>query len=448
LLAGQLPPRRLLAIAFNERHGSVRGHIAGRARNRGRGATTAQAGADSTQGGRGDILVVEDNEQIGAFSTQLLAELAFETTWAPSVEAGLQRPSENPHPYSAVFSDVVMPGMNGVELGPEIRRRKPELPVILTSGYSHVLAREGSHGFELHKDKRYTGEHEPIVDQELWDEVQARLAAKAPPRKHASNDRQDALLEGLLMDPQSRPMVPTFTCKGTRRYRYYETRRDLAGNGRPAATRFAMRSLDRHIVDKLRKLLADEHALRRWAQLKDAQGLKALFDRAAQLSQRLPSESHWAETMPTLVTSVQVRTSALDVSVSAASLGMPAQSEALSLELPLPTRKPFRETKLRLEATSQRESDIDRALIKLLREAHQVRQLVLAAPSESLNVIAAREGRCRKQMAKLLRLSWLSPRIVEAVVDDRLADRFDRRHLLEMAVPSSWADQHELLGLA
>jgi hypothetical protein len=127
---------------------------------------------------------------------------------------------------------------------------------------------------------------------------------------------------------------------------------------------------------------------------------------------------------------------------------MPEQSEALSLNLPLPTRKPFRETKLRLEATSRRESDTGHALIKLLREAHQVRKLVLAAPSDSLNVIAARAGRCRKQMVKLLRLSWLSPRIVEAVVDDRLADRFDRRHLLDMAVPSSWADQHELFGLA
>jgi hypothetical protein len=31
----------------------------------------------------------------------------------------------------------------------------------------------------VHKGKLYTGEHEPIVDQELWDEVQARLAVKA-----------------------------------------------------------------------------------------------------------------------------------------------------------------------------------------------------------------------------------------------------------------------------
>ena len=50
-----------------------------------------------------------------------------------------------------MFSDVVMPGMNGVDLAREIRRRHPKLPVVLTSGYSHVLAQEGHHGFELLK---------------------------------------------------------------------------------------------------------------------------------------------------------------------------------------------------------------------------------------------------------------------------------------------------------
>ena len=42
-----------------------------------------------------------------------------------------------------------MPGMSGVELGQEIVRLYPGLPVILTSGYSEVLAQNGTHGFEL-----------------------------------------------------------------------------------------------------------------------------------------------------------------------------------------------------------------------------------------------------------------------------------------------------------
>jgi FixJ family two-component response regulator len=42
-----------------------------------------------------------------------------------------------------------MPGLSGIELGQEIRRLYPDLPVVLTSGYSHVLAQNGSFGFEL-----------------------------------------------------------------------------------------------------------------------------------------------------------------------------------------------------------------------------------------------------------------------------------------------------------
>ena len=102
-----------------------------------------------------------------------------------------------------------------------------------------------------------------LAEEELWNAVQARLAEKAPPRKRPTNGEQDALLKGLLSDPPGRRMVPTFTCKGTSRYRYYETRRDLAVPGEPEATRFAMRQLDRHVVEHLLQLLTDEHSLRR-----------------------------------------------------------------------------------------------------------------------------------------------------------------------------------------
>ena len=50
---------------------------------------------------------------------------------------------------TSVFTDVVMPGMTGIELAQEIRRRHADLPVVLTSGYSHVLSENGSDGFEL-----------------------------------------------------------------------------------------------------------------------------------------------------------------------------------------------------------------------------------------------------------------------------------------------------------
>ncbi|RYE32408.1 MAG: response regulator [Hyphomicrobiales bacterium] len=103
------------------------------------------------RGGRGQrVLVVEDNVDVGTFSTQLLSDLGYETTWAANGNEALKILAEADG-FDAVFSDVVMPGMSGVELGLEIRKRHPGLPVVLTSGYSHVLAEEGLKGFELLK---------------------------------------------------------------------------------------------------------------------------------------------------------------------------------------------------------------------------------------------------------------------------------------------------------
>ncbi len=102
-----------------------------------------------TEGAGQRVLVVEDNVDIGRFATQILQDLGYETTWAANADEALARLGEDGSGFDAVFSDVVMPGMNGVEFGREVRRRFPGTPVILTSGYSHVLAQEGSHGFEL-----------------------------------------------------------------------------------------------------------------------------------------------------------------------------------------------------------------------------------------------------------------------------------------------------------
>ena len=103
----------------------------------------------------------------------------------------------------------------------------------------------------MHKGEIYDGEHQAIVDAELWDAVQAKLASAARPRKRPGNDPRPALLKGLLSDSQNRPMDPTYATKGVRRYRYYETRRDLTGPDKAESTRYAMAHLERHVTEHL-----------------------------------------------------------------------------------------------------------------------------------------------------------------------------------------------------
>ena len=95
------------------------------------------------------VLVVEDNIEVGRFASQILEDLGYETALSANAEDALARLGEDGAGFDAVFSDVVMPGMGGIAMAKELRARLPGLPVVLASGYSHVLAEEGAPGFEL-----------------------------------------------------------------------------------------------------------------------------------------------------------------------------------------------------------------------------------------------------------------------------------------------------------
>ncbi len=95
------------------------------------------------------ILVVEDNNTVGQFSTAVLQDLGYRTHWAHDAQEALALLDADHRRFDLVFSDVIMPGMNGMELAQAIRQRWPGLPVVLTSGYSEVLAADTRHGFEL-----------------------------------------------------------------------------------------------------------------------------------------------------------------------------------------------------------------------------------------------------------------------------------------------------------
>jgi PAS domain S-box-containing protein len=95
------------------------------------------------------VLVVEDNREVGEFATQALTELGLGSYWVADADAALVELERSPERYDVVFTDVVMPGQSGIDLAREIINRYPRLPIVLTSGYSHVLAQEGTNGLRL-----------------------------------------------------------------------------------------------------------------------------------------------------------------------------------------------------------------------------------------------------------------------------------------------------------
>jgi len=119
-----------------------------------------------------------------------------------------------------------------------------------------------------------------------------------------------------------------------------------------------------------------------------------------------------------------------------------------SCPIPRPTGGwTFREAKLRMDAKPQNDR-YDADLVYLLAEAMEVQRLVLQSPEFSLNQLGKRERRCRTHLSRLLRISWFSPRIVEAVAAGTQPRTITRKALLSTEIPLSWEEQERQFGLA
>jgi two-component system, NtrC family, sensor kinase len=89
--------------------------------------------------GQGTVLVVEDNAEVAEITASLVEQLGYQTARAENATEALNR-LQRGDKIDLVLSDVVMPGgMNGIALAQEIGNHYPDIPVVLTSGYSDVV---------------------------------------------------------------------------------------------------------------------------------------------------------------------------------------------------------------------------------------------------------------------------------------------------------------------
>ncbi|HEY2034095.1 MAG TPA: PAS domain S-box protein [Rhizomicrobium sp.] len=94
--------------------------------------------------GCGNVLVVEDNPQVGEVSTLLLEQLGYCVTRVDCPAAAFEI-LEAKDDFALVFSDIVMPGnIDGLEFARAIRERYSHLPVLLATGYSSAAERAGA----------------------------------------------------------------------------------------------------------------------------------------------------------------------------------------------------------------------------------------------------------------------------------------------------------------
>ena len=193
-------------------------------------------------------------------------------------------------------------------------------------------------------------------------------------------------------------------------------------------------------------LLEDEHGLRRLANIDEAELLRTMFEGARLLWTRLKQSGDAQAAIRSLVALIKVEKASLELTLKPAALGL-ADQPCWRWTIPLPARKSFREAKLRIDS-GEPGRPVNDDLLVLLADARAALELVQSTPEFSLHQIGKREGRCRTHLARLLRIAWLSPRIVEAIVDGAQPRKLNRQTLLAANLPIDWAEQERLLGFA
>ncbi|GGF67707.1 hypothetical protein GCM10007301_29280 [Azorhizobium oxalatiphilum] len=118
-----------------------------------------------------NVLIVEDNPEVGSFAEQAVRELGYGAELVSDGREALRLIAADPSRFQIVFSDVMMPEMTGIELAEELGRTYRTLPVVLTSGYSRALSETRRQSFDLI--------HKPYTIEDLASALRRALAKQS-----------------------------------------------------------------------------------------------------------------------------------------------------------------------------------------------------------------------------------------------------------------------------
>jgi len=277
-----------------------------------------------------------------------------------------------------------------------------------------------------HKGKLFPGQHEAIVDEQLFQVAQTVLAILSSSAVSGPKLVSGSLLQGLIVDRHGRTMGPVHTTRNGQRFRYYVTHPKGIGEGDPAPFRLAADAIENVICELLVDHLTGQ-----------VTNIDARSD-ADRISTTLTGSDYRArrELMIERVRKVTIGDASLTLLLN----------DGTTLERTLERIRHGNDAKLIVGEPSTKQGKVDPQLIVLLRDAHRAQTLALGKPKLSLDQLAKLFGRSTERYKRLLRLSYLSPKLVQAVINGEQPARITNRFLQNLdGIPLSWTDQEELL---
>jgi site-specific DNA recombinase len=317
----------------------------------------------------------------------------------------------------------------------------------------------------VHKGQSHPGEHTPIIDQPLWDAVQAQLAANTPERNSSTHTRQPSLLAGMLFDGDGNRMTPTHATKQGKRYRYYVSRPPITSDQTDgsAGLRIPAGEIEQAVTNRMRQWLVDPGSVYQATRLADPSAQRRLIARAKEIGRSWPElpATRQRAFITALIERIDIGTNRVDIHFRPTRLStlldivaMPSPSETHGqtqiLSVPIALRRSGREIKMLIEGTDPfATAKPDARLIKLLIRARRFNATLVDSDGVPFAALAKQEGVSPSYFTRLVRLSYLAPDITHAILDGRQPrDLTADKLLAHSRLPLTWDEQRRMLGFA
>jgi len=313
-----------------------------------------------------------------------------------------------------------------------------------------------------HKGQLHPGQHEALIEGDIWAAAEAQLAANTAGHRRRAGASAPSLLAGLLVDSTGERLTPSHAVKKGRRYRYYISRALITESGaeHTSGWRLPAHDVEDAVIRIIAAALTGRGALIERLGVRDisAEQSRLVLDRAASLAKTLlqGSPGERAKLAREIIEQVVIGQSEIAIALRkgllVATTGAARETnpdDTMLISAPAAFRRRGVETKLMLPAAVQMDKPgrIDAALLKAAARGRLWFEQLAAGEVSSLQAIADRQGVSQRYVSRLLPLAFLAPNIVERILQGHQpADLSAARLTNELDLPLGWAEQRELLG--
>ncbi len=321
-----------------------------------------------------------------------------------------------------------------------------------------------------HNGQTYPGQHEPIIDQELWDQVQAQLERNRIEQRAQHTTIQTSLLAGVVTDQQGDRLVPTYASKTGKRYRYYISQSLTTGTrgNAPHAIRVPAADLERLVSQRLCRWLTSPAdlmvAIASNVPATKHPAIIAAGNKIAATWNITPTASR-CEFLKAIADRVTITDTNITIAIrpralSQHLLGKHGESITANIDAAANTEDPIVLTidaqlcrsglAMKLVAEGpEAMSQPDQTLIRLLARAHVMRSKLEAGHHDSIEACANAMGVSNSYVGRIVRLAYLAPDITTAILDGRQPANVTAARLSQTSeLPLAWSEQRRVLGFA